>query len=95
MTQYTFLNTSENGNTTSLSFEGEEYEFWPEVLAKFMVFLSAQGFIGVDERIAIKEEYAPIHSWSGLTFTVEKETEEDKDGADNWHWYDSEDEAPW
>ena len=89
MTQYTFLNTDADGNTTTLSFEGEQYIFWPEVLAKFMVFLAAQGFIGVDERIAIKEEFAPLHSWNGRTF----EDVEEEQGE--WVWNDPKDEAPW
>ena len=89
MTQYTFLNTDADGNTTTLSFEGQEYTFWPEVLAKFMVFLNANGFRGVEERIALLDGFEPPTSWVGRTF-VEADEEDS-----NWVWNDPKDEANW
>lgn len=91
MTSYTFMHTDEYGNTNSMSFDGEQYAFWPEVLVKFMIFLNANGFLGVEERIALLDGYEPM-AWRGRTFV---EAEEEKDGDSNWVWNDSEDEANW
>lgn len=91
MTGYTFTHTDIEGSTTCLSFGGEEYIFWPEVLAKFMVFLNANGFLGVEERIALLDGFEPM-AWRGRTFVeAEEKTDEDSD----WVWNSPEDEANW
>ena len=92
MTSYTFSHTDIEGSTTCFSFEGHEYTFWPEVLAKFMVFLNANGFRGVEERIALLDGFEPPTSWVGRTFV---EAEEEKDDYSNWVWNDPKDENPW
>lgn len=96
MTSYTFSHTDIEGSTTCLSFGGEEYTFWPEVLSKFMVFLNANGFHGVEERIALLDGFEPLHSWRGRTFVEADEADEAEEEEDsNWVWNDPKDAAPW
>ena len=90
MTQYTLHSVTDEGKTIQFTFGGDAYIAWPQVLSEFMLFLTANEFIAIEDNIAIKDEAFSVYPWTGRVFYEEEEKE------DEWVWNDSEDEqAPW
>ena len=90
MTQYTLHSVTDEGKTIQFTFGGDAYIAWPSVLQEFMLFLTANEFLEIEDNIAIKDNPFSAYPWIGRIF-YEEEIKEDE-----WVWNDSEDEqAPW
>ena len=90
MTQYTLQSVTDGGKRIEFTFGGDGYISWPAVLQEFMLFLTANEFIAIEDNIAIKDAPFSAYPWTGRVFYEEEEKE------DEWVWNDSEDEqAPW
>lgn len=92
MTQYTLHSVTDEGKTIEFTFGGDAYIAWPQVLTEFMLFLTANEFLAIEDNIAIKDEAFSIYPWTGRVFYEEEEKE-----AAEYGWIDSEEEeqAPW
>jgi hypothetical protein len=92
MTQYTLHSVTDEGKTIEFTFGGDAYIAWPQVLTEFMLFLTANEFIAIEDNIAIKDEAFSVYPWTGRVFYEEEEKE-----AAEYGWIDSEEEeqAPW
>jgi len=68
---YSFGYADNEGKSVEMIVGGPDYMYWEKIMASFIDFLEAGGYLGVKERVAIPELFAS-REWTGPVFNPEE-----------------------